>query len=155
MLAPGTCKVLMIYPRFAADTFWNLQRPRDFRRQISGAAAGHDNARRAVTEFLVAAAGQPQHRAMDGRTSTGPIWSAGGMLPQQTDTLDIIDLCRARGKPVVVGGPGVDSSRRTSIGRRISACSAKPRISSADFIEAVCGAGARKGCSRRRRSRPT
>jgi hypothetical protein len=23
-LASGTCKVLMIYPRFAADTFWNF-----------------------------------------------------------------------------------------------------------------------------------
>ena len=34
----------------------------------------------------------------------------GGMLPQQIDTLDIIDLCRARGKPVVVGGPAVSSS---------------------------------------------
>ena len=34
----------------------------------------------------------------------------GGMLPQQSDTLDIIDLCHARGKPVVVGGPAVTSS---------------------------------------------
>ena len=34
----------------------------------------------------------------------------GGMLPQQSDTLDIIDLFHAREKPVVVGGPGVTSS---------------------------------------------
>jgi len=33
----------------------------------------------------------------------------GGMLPQYFDTIEIIDLCRARGKPVVVGGPGVTS----------------------------------------------
>jgi radical SAM superfamily enzyme YgiQ (UPF0313 family) len=32
------------------------------------------------------------------------------MLPQQSDTLDIVDLCHARGRPVVVGGPGVTSS---------------------------------------------
>ena len=34
----------------------------------------------------------------------------GGMLPQQSDTLDVVDFCHARGKPVVVGGPGVTSS---------------------------------------------
>ena len=33
----------------------------------------------------------------------------GGMLPQQSDTLDVVDFCHARGKPVVVGGPGVTS----------------------------------------------
>ena len=33
----------------------------------------------------------------------------GGMLPQQSDTLDVVDICHARGKPVVVGGPGVTS----------------------------------------------
>ena len=32
------------------------------------------------------------------------------MLPQGGDTLDIVDLCRERGKPVVIGGPGVTSS---------------------------------------------
>jgi len=34
----------------------------------------------------------------------------GGMLPQQFDTLSIVDLCRARGIPVAVGGPAVSSS---------------------------------------------
>jgi radical SAM superfamily enzyme YgiQ (UPF0313 family) len=34
----------------------------------------------------------------------------GGMLPQQSDMLDIIDLFHAGEKPVVVGGPGVTSS---------------------------------------------
>ena len=33
----------------------------------------------------------------------------GGMLPQQSDTLDVVDICHAHGKPVVVGGPGVTS----------------------------------------------
>jgi radical SAM superfamily enzyme YgiQ (UPF0313 family) len=33
----------------------------------------------------------------------------GGMLPQYFDTIEVIELCRARGKPVVVGGPGVTS----------------------------------------------
>src|SRR5262249_12427978 len=34
----------------------------------------------------------------------------GGMLVQQPDTLKLIDTCRQRGKPVVVGGPDVTSS---------------------------------------------
>jgi radical SAM superfamily enzyme YgiQ (UPF0313 family) len=34
----------------------------------------------------------------------------GGMLFQQADTLDLIAMCRARGLPVVVGGPDVSSS---------------------------------------------
>ena len=34
----------------------------------------------------------------------------GGMLPQGGDTLDIVDLCRARGKPVAVGGPSITSA---------------------------------------------
>ena len=34
----------------------------------------------------------------------------GGMLPQQRDTLEVIDLCHAHGKPVAVGGPDVTSS---------------------------------------------
>src|SRR5260370_9902672 len=32
------------------------------------------------------------------------------MLPQQADTLRLIELCRSRGKPVVVGGPDPTSS---------------------------------------------
>jgi hypothetical protein len=35
----------------------------------------------------------------------------GGMLPQQADTLRLIELCRARDKPVVVGGPDATSSQ--------------------------------------------
>ena len=34
----------------------------------------------------------------------------GGMITQQHDTLDLIDLVQTRGKPVVVGGPDVTSS---------------------------------------------
>jgi hypothetical protein len=33
--------------------------------------------------------------------------AAGLLLPQYFDTIGVIELCRARGKPVVVGGPGV------------------------------------------------
>ena len=35
----------------------------------------------------------------------------GGMLPQQTDILDLIELCRRHDRPVVIGGPDATSSR--------------------------------------------
>jgi radical SAM superfamily enzyme YgiQ (UPF0313 family) len=34
----------------------------------------------------------------------------GGMLPQQRDTLEVVDLCHALGKPVAIGGPAVTST---------------------------------------------
>jgi len=34
----------------------------------------------------------------------------GGMLPQQADTLQVIELAHARGRPVAVGGPDITSS---------------------------------------------
>ena len=34
----------------------------------------------------------------------------GGMLAQQAETLRLIELCRSRGKPVIVGGPDPTSS---------------------------------------------
>jgi radical SAM superfamily enzyme YgiQ (UPF0313 family) len=34
----------------------------------------------------------------------------GGMLPQQADSLALIELCRQRNRPVVVGGPDPTSS---------------------------------------------
>ena len=34
----------------------------------------------------------------------------GGMMPQQADTLRLIEICRAAGKPVVIGGPDPTSS---------------------------------------------
>ena len=34
----------------------------------------------------------------------------GGMLPQQRDTLEVVDLCHAQGKPVAIGGPAVTST---------------------------------------------
>jgi len=34
----------------------------------------------------------------------------GGMIPQRSDALAVIELAQARGKPVVVGGPDVTSA---------------------------------------------
>src|SRR5262249_26738240 len=45
----------------------------------------------------------------DGDLAWADMVMTGGMLPQYFDTIEIIEMCRARGTPVVVGGPGVTS----------------------------------------------
>src|SRR3984885_4604803 len=111
MPSSSPCNVLMIYPRFSAETFWNF-----------AAACELFNAKYPTTPLgliTVAALLPPQWniRLVDRNAETladadlewADLVMTGGMLPQYFDTIAIIDLCRARGKPVVVGGPGVTS----------------------------------------------
>src|SRR5580692_2465229 len=111
MPSSSPCNVLMIYPRFSAETFWNF-----------AAACELFNAKYPTTPLgliTVAALLPPQwnirlvdrntEALADGDLDWADMVMTGGMLPQYFDTIAIIDLCRARGKPVVVGGPGVTS----------------------------------------------
>ena len=107
-----TCKVLMIFPRFNTDSFWNYR-----------AACELTGARypAAPLGLITVAALLPQSwevRLVNRNTETladadlewADLVMTGGMLFQQPDTLRIIDMCRARRKPVVVGGPDVTST---------------------------------------------
>src|SRR5580700_2236183 len=111
MPTASPCNVLMIYPRFGAGTFWNF-----------AAACELFNAKYPTTPLgliTVAALLPPQwtvrlidrntEALADGDLDWADMVMTGGMLPQCFDTNEIIELCRARGKPVVVGGPGVTS----------------------------------------------
>ena len=106
------CKVLMIFPRFNTDSFWNYR-----------AACELTGARypAAPLGLITVAALLPQSwevRLVNRNTETladadlewADLVMTGGMLFQQPDTLRIIDMCRARRKPVVVGGPDVTST---------------------------------------------
>ena len=106
------CKVLMIFPRFNADSFWNYR-----------AACELTGARypAAPLGLITVAALLPQSwevRLVNRNTETlieadlewADVVMTGGMLFQQPDTLRIIDMCRARCTPVVVGGPDVTST---------------------------------------------
>ena len=109
--APRACNVLLIYPRFAGGTFWNFAATCEvFGARYPAAPLG----------LITVAALLPSAWAMrlvdrnteelsDGDLAWADLVMTGGMLPQQYDTLEIIDICRAAGKPVVVGGPGVTS----------------------------------------------
>ena len=103
---------LLIYPRFDGDTFWN------FRKTAAMFGAKYPAP---PLGMITLAALLPRawsirlvNRNTEELTGEDLEWAdlvlTGGMLPQQNDMLDVVDLCRARGKPVVVGGPGVTSS---------------------------------------------
>jgi radical SAM superfamily enzyme YgiQ (UPF0313 family) len=108
----GICRVLMIYPRFHAETFWNY-----------AAACQLMGARYPVAPLglITVAALLPQSwdvrlvdRNTDEVTEEDFAWAdlvmTGGMMPQQRDTLEVIALAQAHGRPVAVGGPDATSS---------------------------------------------
>ncbi|MGB7099710.1 MAG: B12-binding domain-containing radical SAM protein, partial [Xanthobacteraceae bacterium] len=106
------CNALLIYPRFDGDTFWN------FRKTAAMFGAKYPAPPLGI---ITLAALLPRawsirlvNRNTEELTGEDLEWAdlvlTGGMLPQQNDMLDVVDLCRACAKPVVVGGPGVTSS---------------------------------------------
>src|SRR5215469_5163290 len=111
MSSTRPCNVLMIYPRFGAGTFWNFAAACElFGAKYPTAPLG----------LITVAALLPPERTIrlvdrntealtDGDLDWADMVMSGGMLPQYFDTIEIIEMCRARRTPVVVGGPGVTS----------------------------------------------
>ena len=101
----------MIYPRFGTGTFWNFAAACElFNAKYPTAPLGLIT----VAALLPAAwtirlVDRNTEDLADGDLEWADLVMTGGMLPQYFDTIDVIELCRARGKPVVVGGPGVTS----------------------------------------------
>jgi radical SAM superfamily enzyme YgiQ (UPF0313 family) len=111
-VAASSYNVLMIYPRFIAESFWNFAATCE----IMGARYPA-----APLGLITVAALLPPHwnvrlvnRNTEDLTEDDLAWAdlvmTGGMLVQQPDTLVLIDMCRTRGVPVAVGGPDVTSS---------------------------------------------
>ena len=110
--ATTSCRALLIYPRFGVPTFWNFTVACD----LVGARYPA-----APLGLITLAALLPAHwdlrlinRNTEELTEADLDWAdlvmTGGMLAQQVDTLSLIALARAHGKPVVVGGPDATSS---------------------------------------------
>jgi radical SAM superfamily enzyme YgiQ (UPF0313 family) len=106
------CKVLLVAPRFNGQSFWN------FTATCELYGAGFPAAPLGL--ITVAAMLPPAwecrlvNRNAEDLTEEDLDWAdvvmTGGMLPQRADTLRVIELAQARGKPVVVGGPDITSS---------------------------------------------
>jgi radical SAM superfamily enzyme YgiQ (UPF0313 family) len=106
------CNVLMIYPRFQANTFWNFPEAcKLFGARYTTAPLG----------LITVAAMLPAHwnvRLVNRNTedvadkdfSWAHMVMTGGMIVQQIDALRIIRLAQKHGKPVIVGGPDATSS---------------------------------------------
>ena len=105
-------KVLLVYPRFNAATFWNFSIVCElFDAKYMMPPLG----------LITVAALLPSHwdirlvdRNIEELTAADLHWAdlvmTGGMLPQQFNMLEVIALCHEHGKPVVVGGPDPTSS---------------------------------------------
>lgn len=112
MTVSRPCNVLMLYPLFTAESFWSF-----------GESCKLMGVRRpaAPLGLITVAAMLPESWTVklidcntqafaDDDLARADVVFTGGMLPQQADTLRLIDKCHAAGKPVVVGGPDPTSS---------------------------------------------
>ena len=106
------CRVLMVYPKFIPNSFWNYTEACE----LVGAKYPA-----APLGLITVAAMLPKHwdvrlvnRNTEPLTDADLDWAdlvmIGGMLNQQPDFIYLIDLAHLHGKPVCVGGPDVSSS---------------------------------------------
>ncbi|WNJ93133.1 B12-binding domain-containing radical SAM protein [Bosea sp. 685] len=108
----GRNKVLMIYPRFNAGSFWN------YKATCELAGARHPAAPLGLITVAALLPADWEIRLVDLNTEEldeqelawADLVMTGGMLPQQDGSLAVIELCRSQGKPVVVGGPDATST---------------------------------------------
>ena len=112
MLRPQARNVLMIYPRFTNESFWN------YRESCAVVGAKYPTiplglitvAAMLPREWNVRLVNLNTEELADADLAWADLVMSGGMMFQQASTLDIIELCRSHGKPVAVGGPDVSSS---------------------------------------------
>jgi radical SAM superfamily enzyme YgiQ (UPF0313 family) len=106
------CRVLLIYPQFVPNTFWNYRATCELFGVRYPAAP---------LSLITVAAMLPQtwefhfvnrnaEQLHDDDIRWADLVMTGGMINQQPDCLHLIDRCHAHGKLVVVGGPDVTSS---------------------------------------------
>ena len=111
MRASG-CNVLLVYPRFAADTFWNFAAACElFGARYPAPPLGLITVAALLpSTWSIRLVDRNAEELADADLEWADLVMTGGMLPQHYDLVEIIDLCRARCKPVAIGGPSVTSS---------------------------------------------
>lgn len=103
--------VLMIYPRFAGETFWNFAAACElFGARYPTSPLGLITVAALLpSSWAIRLVDRNVEELSDDDLEWADLVMTGGMLPQHDDLLEIIDLCRARGKPVAIGGPAATS----------------------------------------------
>src|SRR5271156_519114 len=110
-LLPRPCNVLMVYPRFGEGTFWNFAAACElFGARYPTAPLGLITVAALLpSTWNIRLVDRNAELLSDSDLDWPDLAMTGGMLPQHFDAIEVIELCRARGKPVAVGGPAVTS----------------------------------------------
>ena len=110
-LLPRPCNVLMVYPRFGEGTFWNFAAACElFGARYPTAPLGLITVAALLpSTWNIRLVDRNAELLTDSDLDWADLVMTGGMLPQHFDAIEVIELCRARGKPVAVGGPAVTS----------------------------------------------
>src|SRR4051812_16666709 len=95
------CKVLLLYPRFAANTFWNFVATCElFGAKYPAAPLGLITVAALLPPtWSVRLVDRNVEELTDDQLAWADLVMTGGMLPQQPDILEIIDLCHSKKKP--------------------------------------------------------
>ena len=102
----------MVYPRFTASSFWNYRATCEIvGAKYPAAPLGLITVAALLpADWTVRLVNRNTGELADADLEWADLVMTGGMLPQQRDTLRVIEMAQTRGKPVVVGGPDVSSS---------------------------------------------
>lgn len=104
--------ILLVFPQFCGASFWKLETSCTItgRRCVAPPLGLITVAAMLPSDWPVRLVDLNAEELRDEDLAWADLVMTGGMIPQQPDTLRVIDLCRSRGKPVVVGGPDATSS---------------------------------------------
>jgi radical SAM superfamily enzyme YgiQ (UPF0313 family) len=112
MARAAACNVLMVYPSFGTESFWNYAITSElFGARYPTIPLGLITvAAMLPDEWTVRLVNRNTEDLTDDDIDWADMVMTGGMMAQQADTLQIVDRVQARGRPAVVGGPDVTSS---------------------------------------------
>ncbi len=104
--------VLLVFPRFSGASFWKLAASCEItgRRCVAPPLGLITVAALLPSDWAVRLVDLNAEELRDEDLDWADLIMTGGMIPQQPDTLRLIELCRSRGLPVAVGGPDATSS---------------------------------------------
>ena len=104
--------VLMVFPLFNPNSFWSLQAACDaWGAKCPAPPLGLITlAALLPRDWNIKLVNRNAAKLLPSDLEWADMVMTGGMLPQQTDTLALIDLAKRHGKPVVIGGPDATSS---------------------------------------------
>ena len=105
-------RALLVYPQFGPDSFWNYQETcRVTGARYSAAPLGLTTVAALLPpHWQVRLVDRNVEELRDEDVAWADVVMTGGMLPQQRDTLTLVEQAHRAGKPVVVGGPDVTAS---------------------------------------------